>query len=144
MTQRDDMRRVVGGGFRIGNSCTPVVDSCQCMAKPIQYCKVKIKNKLSQQCQISLEILLSSSDFLYQSTYGKLSERVSCSVVSGSATPGTEACQVLLSMGFPGLECWSGLPFLPPGDTPDPGIEPSLQIFFYHLSHQGRKEDYLR
>ena len=27
--------------FRIGNSCTPVVDSCQCTAKPIQYCKVK-------------------------------------------------------------------------------------------------------
>ena len=23
------------------NSCTPVVDSCQCMAKPIQYCKAK-------------------------------------------------------------------------------------------------------
>ena len=31
-----------GGGFRMGNTCTPVVDSCQCMAKPIQYCKVKI------------------------------------------------------------------------------------------------------
>ena len=45
MTQRDDMERVVGGGFRIGNSCTPVVDSCQCMAKPIQYGKVKLKKK---------------------------------------------------------------------------------------------------
>ena len=44
MTQRDGMERVVGGGFRIGNSCTPVVDSCQCMAKPIQYCKVKKLN----------------------------------------------------------------------------------------------------
>ena len=41
MTQRDDMGREVGGGFRIGNSCTPVADSCQCMAKPIQHCKVK-------------------------------------------------------------------------------------------------------
>ena len=30
-----------GRGFRIGNSCAPVADSCQCMAKPIQYCKVK-------------------------------------------------------------------------------------------------------
>ena len=39
MTQRDDIGRVVGGGFRVGNSCTPVADSCQCMAKPIQYCK---------------------------------------------------------------------------------------------------------
>ena len=29
------------GGGRMGNTCTPVVDSSQCMAKPIQYCKVK-------------------------------------------------------------------------------------------------------
>ena len=29
------------GGFMFGNACTPVVDSCQCMAKPIRYCKVK-------------------------------------------------------------------------------------------------------
>ena len=32
--------REVGGGFRMGNTCIPVVDSCWCMAKPIQYCKV--------------------------------------------------------------------------------------------------------
>ena len=41
MTQRDGMVKEVGGGFRLGNTYTPVVDSCQCMAKPIQYCKVK-------------------------------------------------------------------------------------------------------
>ena len=29
------------GGFRMGNMCIPVADSCCCMAKPIQYCKVK-------------------------------------------------------------------------------------------------------
>ena len=40
MTQRDGMGREVGGRFRMGNTCTPVADSCQCMAKPIQYCKV--------------------------------------------------------------------------------------------------------
>ena len=40
-TQRDGMGREVGGGFRMGNTCTPVVDSYQCMAKPIEYCKVK-------------------------------------------------------------------------------------------------------
>ena len=27
------------------NTCTPMADSCQCMAKPIQYCKVKKKKK---------------------------------------------------------------------------------------------------
>ena len=30
-----------GWGFMFGNACTPMVDSCQCMAKPIQYFKVK-------------------------------------------------------------------------------------------------------
>ena len=28
MTQRDGMGREVGGMFRMGNTCTPVVDSC--------------------------------------------------------------------------------------------------------------------
>ena len=44
MTQRDGMGREVEGGFRIGNSCTPVADSCRCMAKPIQYCNIKLLN----------------------------------------------------------------------------------------------------
>ena len=39
MTQRDGMGREMGGGFRMGNTHTPVADSCQYMAKPIQYCK---------------------------------------------------------------------------------------------------------
>ena len=34
------------------------------------------------------------------------------------------ACQAPLSMGFSRQEYWSGLPFLPPGDLPGPGIEP--------------------
>ena len=33
------------GGFRMGNTCTPLADACWCMAKPIQYCKVKNNNK---------------------------------------------------------------------------------------------------
>jgi len=28
-------------------------------------------------------------------------------------------------MGFPRQEYWSGLPFPPPGDLPDPGIKPA-------------------
>ena len=30
MTQWDGMGREVGGWFRMGNTCTPVADSCQC------------------------------------------------------------------------------------------------------------------
>ena len=40
------------------------------------------------------------------------------------ATPWTVACLASLSMGFSKQEYWSGLPFPPPGDLPDPGIEP--------------------
>ena len=36
----------------------------------------------------------------------------------------TVACQAPLSMGFSRQEYWNGLPFLPPGDLPNPGIEP--------------------
>ena len=31
---------------------------------------------------------------------------------------------IVASQGFPRKECWSGLPFRPPGDLPNPGIEP--------------------
>ena len=47
------------------------------------------------------------------------------------ATPWTVAHQAPLSMGFPKQEYWSGLPFPPPGDLPDPGIKPqspALQV----------------
>ena len=37
----------------------------------------------------------------------------------------TVAHQVPLSMGFSRQEYWSGLPFPPPGDLPNLGIEPT-------------------
>ena len=41
----DDPERCYGEGgergFMFGNTSTHMVDSCQCMGKPIQYCKVK-------------------------------------------------------------------------------------------------------
>ena len=39
-------------------------------------------------------------------------------------TPWTVAHQAPLSMGLPRQEYWSGLPFPPPGDLPNPGIKP--------------------
>ena len=37
----------------------------------------------------------------------------------------TGAHQAPLSMGFSRQEYWSGLPFPPPGDLPNPGIKPA-------------------
>ena len=30
---RDGIGREMGGDFRMGNTCTPMADSCECMAK---------------------------------------------------------------------------------------------------------------
>ena len=43
-------------------------------------------------------------------------------------TPSSAACQVPLSIGFPRQEHWSGLPFPPPGDLPDAGIQPASPV----------------
>ena len=45
--------------------------------------------------------------------------------MSGSLQPWTVACQASLSMGFSRQEYWSELPCPPPGDIPEPGIEPA-------------------
>ena len=50
----------------------------------------------------------------------------------------TVACQAPLSMGFSRQEYWSGLPRPPPGDLPDPGLEPgspALRADSLPLSH---------
>ena len=56
----------------------------------------------------------------------------------------TVAHQAPLSMGFFRQEYWSGLPCPPPGDLPDPGIEPespvapTLQVDFFTAEPRGK------
>ena len=68
-----------------------------------------------------------------------------CGLVAKSgltlATPWTVACQALLSMEFSMQEYWSGLPFLSPGDLPNPGIKlksPALQADSLPLQPPGK------
>ena len=49
-------------------------------------------------------------------------------VMSLCATPWTVAHQAPLSMGFSRQGYWSGLPCLPPGHLPNPGIQPTSLI----------------
>ena len=54
-------------------------------------------------------------------------------------TPWTVTCHAPLSRGFPSQEYWSGFPFPPLEDLPDPGIEtasPALQADSLPLSHR--------
>ena len=56
---------------------------------------------------------------------------VLCSVVSDFATPWIAVSQASLPMGVSRQEYWSGLPFPPPQDLPNQGLNPSL----LHLLH---------
>ena len=66
------------------------------------------------------------------------------SSVQFSAIPWFTALQAPLSMGFSRQEYWSGLPCPPPGDHPEPGVEPTspespgLQAKSLPLRHRGR------
>ena len=49
-------------------------------------------------------------------------------------------------MGFFGQEYWSGLPFPPPGDLPDPGIKlrsPALTGVFFTTEPPGKPNEHL-
>ena len=66
-----------------------------------------------------------------------------CVLSPVSAATGTVAHQTLLSVEFSRQEYWTGLPFPPPGDLPDPGIKsvslrpPALQADSLLLCHLG-------
>ena len=50
------------------------------------------------------------------------------------------AHQAPLSMGFSRQEHWSGLPFLPPGDLPNPEVKPVSPVLasgFFTMCHLG-------
>ena len=60
--------------------------------------------------------------------YNALETICCCSVTKSCltlVTPWTAVHQAPLSVGFPRQEYWSQLPFLSPGDFPDPGIKPT-------------------
>ena len=57
--------------------------------------------------------------FMYFYTFMR-SDAQSCLTL----TPWAVGCQASLSIEFSRQEYWSGVPFPPPGDLSDPGIEP--------------------
>ena len=73
-------------------------------------------------------------NYLRKKLYWKidpLSDPVLCSVASvmSDSDLWTVAHQIPLSMGYSRQEYWSGLPCPPPGDIPNPGMEPISLVF---------------
>ena len=78
---------------------------------------------------------------MYQYVYSIYVQVQSLSCILLFATRWTVARP--LFMGFPRQEYWNGLPFSPPGDLLNPGLEhtspasPALQVDFLPLRHRG-------
>ena len=81
------MRREVGGGIRMRNTCTPMADACQCKAKTTT---MKVKRKVKSLSRVRLFVTLWAVAYQAPPSMG------------------------FLPMG--GQEYWSGLPFPSPGD----------------------------
>ena len=72
-------------------------------------------------------IKVTTEQFLTRHNPSSVCVRV-LSCVQFFETQWTVGCQALRSMGFSQQEYWSGLPFFPPGDLPDPGMEPRVPL----------------
>ena len=89
-----------------------------------------------------MPLVLISTFFIVQFSSGQ-----SLSCVPVFVTTWAEAYQAPLSMGFPGQEYWSGLPFPSPGDLPYPGSQPESPVltggFFFFTTEPPRKPNYV-
>ena len=93
-------------------------------------------NLFSAQCRL-MSMVVPELAWETATTFQHSIPLFSCQVVSNSfVTRWTLAHWAPLSVGFPGHEYWSGLPFPAPGDLPNPGIKSCI-------SHIGRQILYL-
>ena len=102
------------------------MDTCICMAESLRYTPETITTLLIGYVYVCVCVCVSRS------------------VMTDSVTPWTVAHQAPLSTGFPRQEYWSGLPFPPLGDLPDPGTEltspvsPALAGRFFTTESPGK------
>ena len=139
----------------MGNTCMPVADSYWCMAKPIQYCKVKKKILLYYTTMLLFYYNKCTYIFEYIFNYflimHQFSSVQSLSCVRLFATPWTAACQASLSITnsrsslrltsiesvMPSSHLILGCPLflLPP-------IPPSIRVFSYESTLRMRWPKY--
>ena len=96
-------------GLELGKSWPQVPKLCESW-------RVSILQQIRQTCSVKQRVFWTAVCCLFVGLVTKL-----CPTL---VTPWTVACQAPLPMGFSRQEYWSGLPFLSPGDHPNPGIEP--------------------
>ena len=98
--------------------------------EPVSFCFhtwLDIIVKVQTSVKVHLILRETENTFLYIFMCVWVLGRFSC--VRVFVTLGTVARQAPLSMGFSRQESWNGLPWPPPGDLPNPGVEPTVLTF---------------
>ena len=88
-----------------------------------------MKLRLEYNFRTSVKLLLYSGQHHYHNGIPTSVWSRMLSSVRLFATPWTVAHQSLLSTELSRQEYWSGLPFPPPEDIPEPGTEPTSPVF---------------
>ena len=105
-----------------GGLQNPVIYNIKKIIHP-QSTKIQMNENSTQFIRKSHKTLCFRYQYLYPRVWAQCLSHVRLFV-----TPRTVAHQVPLFMGFSRQEYWSGLPFPPPGDLPEPGIEPTSPV----------------
>ena len=100
-----------------GGLQNPVIYNIKKIIHP-QSTKIQMNENSTQFIRKSHKTLCFRYQYLYPRVWAQCLSHVRLFV-----TPRTVAHQVPLFMGFSRQEYWSGLPFPPPGDLPEPGVE---------------------
>ena len=110
------------------------IAECYIISSTVHWWKKKKKENLQKfqhYTDLGSSTLEAGSLKKHMSAWMHAQSLQSCSTVCNTrlyATLWTVTHQAPLSMGFSRQEYWSGLPFLPPGDLPDTGIEPAVPV----------------
>ena len=94
--------------------------------------------KFSQQFSQKYKNFSSCQQWMQSNFHSVLTQLGKCVINHVFVSPWTVAHQVPLFMGFSRQEYWSGLPFLPPGDLPNPGTEPCVAGGFFTTEPLGK------
>ena len=109
-------------------------------ARILEWVAISFSSESSQPRDQTYASLIGRQNLYHQASWGALYTFIIIQIKSESsiylllsyfshvwlfATLWTVACQAPLSLGFSRQEYWSGLPCPPPGDLPEPGIEPT-------------------
>ena len=136
---------VAADGAREVKGCSS--DTSQVMIKTFALTHMPVYKFIKIKYNLKFRFLVTLANFHVLNSHrwsmGTILRARMLSCVPLFVTLWTVACQAPLSMGLSQQESWSGWPFPPPEDLPNPGIEPTSLVLagrFFTIEPSGRPQ----